>query len=94
VKWKVPSAPWLKVNTDGSIIGNYGACGGLICDHLGSFLGAFTCNLRTCYVFTAEVHAFILPLEYAAQHGWINLWLESDSTSSLLVLKNPSLVPL
>ena len=91
VNWKAPSAPWLKGNTDGSIIGNYGACGGLFRDHLGSFLDAFTSNLGTCSVFTPEVHAFILPLD-ATQHGWMNLWLESESTNALLVLKNPSLL--
>jgi len=69
VKWKTPSTPWLKVNTDGSVIGINDACGGLFRDHLGSFLGAFTCNLGTCSLFTAKVHAFILALEYAAHHG-------------------------
>ncbi|KEH22494.1 hypothetical protein MTR_7g451490 [Medicago truncatula] len=82
VKWKAPSAPWLKVNTNGYVIGINDACGSLFRDHLDSFLGAFTCNLGTCSVFTAEVHAFILALEYAALHGWRNLWF-----------KNPSLIP-
>jgi ribonuclease HI len=93
VSWKVPTAPWVKVNTDGFVIGNHGAGGGLFMDNLGTFHCAFTCNLGSCSVFTAEVHGFILALEYVAQRGWSNIWLESDYTSDLLVFKNLSLVP-
>lgn len=32
VLWKTPTAPWLKVNTDGSVIGGFAACGGLFHD--------------------------------------------------------------
>jgi len=84
----------VKVNTDGSVVANHGACGGLFRDHLGTFLGAFTCNLGGCSVFEAEVSGYILALEYAAQHGWTNVWLESDSSSALHVFKNISLVPI
>jgi len=45
VCWKAPSAPWLKVNTHGSVIGTLAACGGLFRDHRGIFLGAFACNI-------------------------------------------------
>jgi len=89
VHWKAASAPWIKVNTDGSVIGTHAACGGLFCDHRGSLLG----NIGLSTVFYAEVYGFLLALEYAAQHGWTNVWLESDSTSALLVFKNRSSVP-
>lgn len=69
VFWKAPSVPLLKVNTDGFVIGNHGACGGLFRDHLGTFLHAFTCNLGSCSIFTAEVHDFIRDMEYAAHNG-------------------------
>ena len=45
VLWKAPSSPWLKVNIDGSILGGHAACGGLFRDLLGTFLGAFFCNI-------------------------------------------------
>jgi hypothetical protein len=93
VYWKAPSAPWIKVNTDGSLIGSHAACGGLFRDHRGSLLGAFVCNIGSSTVFYAEVYAFLLALEYAVQKGWRNVWLESDSTSALLVFKNQLLVP-
>lgn len=94
VCWKPPTAPWVKVNTDGSVSASNGACGGLFRNHLGTFLGAFTCNLGRCSVFEAEVFGYILAIEFAAHHGWSNLWLESDSSSALLVFKNVSLVPI
>jgi len=38
------------------------------------------------------VSDYILALKYAAQDGWTNIWLESDSSSALHVFKNISLV--
>lgn len=94
VIWKAPSSLWLKVNTDGSVIGNHAACGGFFRDHLGSLLGAFTCNLGNDSVFNSEVMGFILALEFAAQNGWSHIWLESESTSALMVFHNIFLVPI
>jgi len=53
VCWKAPTAPWVKVNMDDSVSDSNGACGGLFRDHLGTFLGAFTCNLGQCSIFDA-----------------------------------------
>jgi ribonuclease HI len=78
-------APWVKVNTNESVCDTHGACGGLFRDHLGTFLGAFTCNMGSFSVFEVEVFGFIIALEFAAQHGWSNVWLESDSSSALQV---------
>jgi len=88
VTLKAPSTPWIKVNTNGSLIGTHAACGGLFRDHLGSLLGVFACNIGLSTVFNAEVYAFLLDLEYAAHNSWRNAWLESDSTSALMVFKN------
>jgi ribonuclease HI len=93
VLWKAPTSPWLKVKTDGSVIGGQAACGGLFRDHLGTFRGAFYCNIGFQSVFYAEVLGIILAIEYAAREGWRNIWLESDSTSALLIFSNSLLVP-
>ena len=93
VLWKSPSSPWLKVNTYGSVVGGLAACGDLFKDSLGTFLGAFSCNIGIASIFHAETLAIILAIEHAAQHGWRNLWLESDSTSALMIFSNSSLVP-
>lgn len=94
VVWKAPSSPWVKVNTDGSVVGNNAACGGLFRDHLGTCLGAFYCNLGTDTVFNSEILGYIFALEFAAQNGWYNIWIERDSTSALMVFRNSTLVPL
>jgi len=94
VLWKPPTALWLKVNTDDSVIGGYAACGGLFRDHLGTFRGAFVCNIGTQSVFYAEVMTIIFAIEYAARHGWRNIWLESDSTNALRIFSNTLLVPM
>lgn len=73
VYWKAPSAPWIKVNTNDSLIGSHAACEGLFCDHRGSLLDAFVCNIGTSTVFYAEVYAFLLALEYAAHNSWRNV---------------------
>jgi hypothetical protein len=93
VLWKAPSSPWLKVDTDASVLTGYAICGGLFRDSRGSFLGAFSCNIGVASVFHSEVFAFILAMEHAALHGWRNVLLESDSTSALLIFSNPYFVP-
>jgi ribonuclease HI len=94
VLWKTPTAPWLKVNTDGSVIGANAACGGLFRDTLGTFRGAFSCNIGSHSVFYAEVLAIIIAIEFAASKGWRHLWVESDSSSAILIFSNYSLVPI
>ena len=94
VLWKPLTAPWLKVNMDGSVIGGYAACGGQFHDHLGTFRGAFACNVGMQSVFYAEVMAIIFAIELPARHGWRNIWLESDSTNALMIFSNPLLVPI
>jgi len=94
VLWKAPTAPWLKVNTDGSVIGRFAACGGLFRDHLGTFLGAFSCNVGLQSVYYAEVLGIILVIDFAARNGWRNIWIESDSTSALMIFSNQLLVPI
>jgi len=93
VVWKAPSPLWRKVNTDGSVVANHAACGGLFRDHLGTFLGAFICYLDPDTVFSSEIQGYIFALEFAAQNGWYNIWLESDSGSALAAIKNHALVP-
>jgi len=76
------------------LISNHAACGGIFRDHLGTFLGAFSCNLGHATVFSSDVQGIIFALEFAAHHGWTNIWLESDSSIALVVFKSPSLVPI
>ncbi|XP_024632809.1 uncharacterized protein [Medicago truncatula] len=94
VLWEAPSSPWLKVNTDGSVIAGHAACGGLFRDSRGSFLSALCYNIGEASVYHSEVLAIILSMEHTSFHGWRNIWLESDSSSALLIISNSSLVPI
>jgi hypothetical protein len=94
VHWKAPSPPWLKVNTDGSVVGNHAACGSLFHDHLGTFLGAFACNLGDATVFSFEIQGFMFAPKFAAKNGWRHVWLESDFTSALMAFEQLSVVPI
>jgi len=69
VNWKAPTAGWIKVNTDGSLIGSLTSCGGIFRDHKGTYLGRFTSNLGELSIFAAELTCIILALEYAASHS-------------------------
>ena len=93
VIWKAPTHPWVKVNTDGSLLGGHASCGGIFRDHKGSFLSCFASNLGQLSFLEAEIHGFLLAMEYAAQHQWSRLWIESDSTSAVSAFKNPSVIP-
>jgi len=92
VFWKAPFPPWRKVNIDGLVVGNHAACGGLFRDHLGTFLGAFICNLGPDTVFSLEIQGYIFALDFAAQNGWYNIWLENDSASAMAAIKSHALV--
>jgi hypothetical protein len=40
------------------------------------------------------VYGIIAALEFASRKGWTHIWLESDSTSALLIFMNSLLVPI
>jgi hypothetical protein len=61
--WKPPTVNWIKVNTEGSVQNSMAACGGILCDHRGTFLGYFASNLGTTSIFEAELTGLILAME-------------------------------
>jgi ribonuclease HI len=80
-------------NTDGSVVGDTAACGGLFRDHLADHVGSFAQNIGNGSVLHAELTAIIIAMERAAAHGWQRLWIESDSRGALSAFTNPSTVP-
>jgi hypothetical protein len=93
VLWKSPPIWWYKVNTDGSVMNNVAACGGIFRDHMANHVASFAQNIVMATVLYAEIMAIILALELAAIHSWSNIWVESDSTAALGAFDNPELVP-
>ena len=46
VAWSPPIQNWVKINVDGSVIGNSAAaCGGIVRSHEGSFVATWSVNL-------------------------------------------------
>ncbi|POO02039.1 Ribonuclease H, partial [Trema orientale] len=92
VRWQLPPAGWLKVNTDGSAFGSPGlaGCGGIFRTSRGFFKGAFAIPLGKTFAFEAELAGAIHAILYAYEFGWTNLWLECDSTYLVTLLRERS----
>ncbi|KAK2652591.1 hypothetical protein Ddye_012447 [Dipteronia dyeriana] len=56
---------------------------------LSSVKGVF-CPLGVCFAFEAELAAGIYAIDYAWTFGWRRLWLESDSTFVVDILRSRS----
>ncbi|PON43417.1 Ribonuclease H, partial [Parasponia andersonii] len=95
VQWRVSLVGWLKVNTDGAAFGcpALAGCGGIFRTSRGFFKGAFAMPLGKGYAFEAELAGAIHAISYAWAFGWKHLWLESDSSYlvTLLRARSPSI---
>ena len=56
ISWKPPPHPWIKVNTDDSVLGGLetASCRGIMCNHEGVFKAAWSINLGKCSITMAE----------------------------------------
>ncbi|XP_057775188.1 uncharacterized protein LOC130994172 [Salvia miltiorrhiza] len=90
VNWWPPPAPWMKVNTDGSALGAPGniSYGGVFRDHWGWVRGCFHYKCGMGYAFEAELLAVIMAVRIARTRNWTNLWIESDSTYVVSLLRD------
>ena len=81
IKWVSPPLGWFKLNTDGSLLGNPGLAGGggVICNHLGEWVGGFSRAIDATISVQAELRALKNGLELAIDLGILNLEIEMDS---------------
>ncbi|XP_049378041.1 uncharacterized protein LOC125842768 [Solanum stenotomum] len=81
VKWIKPPDGWVKINTDGSALGNPGkiGAGGIIRDQSGKMLLAFATPLGEGSNNQAEVAATLFGMTWSLQLGYRNVILEVDS---------------
>ncbi|XP_075096253.1 uncharacterized protein LOC142174367 [Nicotiana tabacum] len=86
VLWNNPAFGEFKLNVDGCSKGNPGNAGGggILRDHLGHMVMAFTVYLGCCSNNSAEVQASKTGMRLCLDHGFNKLTIESDS---LLVLQ-------
>ncbi|KAL8463631.1 hypothetical protein ACS0TY_034328 [Phlomoides rotata] len=96
IRWQLPPLQFIKVNIDGGANGAPGRLsgGGVFRDYFGVFRGCFAVDHGTGFAFKAELATAFSAIEIAYEKGWLNLWLESDSTYVVNVLRNrQSIVP-
>jgi hypothetical protein len=85
VTWKAPTAPCLKVNTDGSVRDGLAACGAIFQDYTGSFLRGFSCRLSIPSALHSKLLAIIFVIEQVHQRGWSLVWVKTLLQNRLLV---------
>ncbi|XP_061347266.1 uncharacterized protein LOC133292825 [Gastrolobium bilobum] len=88
ITWQYPTDGSVIINIDGAVRGNPGlaACGGLIRNSQGRWLGGFAYKLGICSSFKAELWGVLRGLELAWNEGFRNIIIESDSSSVITVL--------
>jgi hypothetical protein len=88
VIWKPPLANWTKCNTDGTYTNTNAACGGIFRNHSADFLGCFAEPVGRISSFFSEFCGVLRAIEIADQLNWSNLWVETDSSLTVLAFKD------
>ena len=88
VGWDSSPEGWIKVNSDGSVVAlSKAACGGVLRNTFGDFLGGFSVNLGVCPITIAEVWGAFYGLQRACTRGFRRVVFEMDSTSAITLIK-------
>ncbi|XP_057811539.1 uncharacterized protein LOC131025771 [Salvia miltiorrhiza] len=89
VHWWPPDLNWMKVNTDGSALGAPGRifAGDVFRDHQAEVRGCFHVKGGSGFALEEELLAVIKAIAIAESRGWRKLWLESDSTYVVELLR-------
>ncbi|XP_042027173.1 uncharacterized protein LOC121774348 [Salvia splendens] len=87
IKWNPPDPPWVKLNAKGNLRDATGNArgGGIICNHRGALLKAFTTPLRVGSVLEAELSAVLRGLLLAKEFG-TTIWIELDATQVISLI--------
>ena len=94
VKWNPPDQPWIKLNTDGAFAESTGRAGGggIVRDHLGRMIAAFSTPFEANSALEAELlaihHGVSLARELAQP-----IWVESDAAQAISLAKGLSWGP-
>src|SRR5689334_1263909 len=79
IAWEMPKAGWIKINSDGSMVDDKAASGGVLRDDKGAWLHGYVRNLGSCSVVMAELWGIIDGLSLAWEQGYRRVWIETDS---------------
>lgn len=88
VKWAPPPPGCYKLNVDGSVHDGRIFAGCIVRNSLGYFVAAFTITLGRGVTLDAEVLAGMHGVVFVRLMGWTNLWVETDSTLAIKILKS------
>ncbi|KAL2969486.1 hypothetical protein AAZX31_15G084400 [Glycine max] len=92
--WRCPPNGWVCLNTDGSVFENHrngstgSACGGLVRDSSGCFLGGFTVNIGITAVTLAELWGVVHGLKLAWDLGCKKVKVDIDSGHALGLIRH------
>ncbi|GLT27441.1 hypothetical protein SLA2020_024380 [Shorea laevis] len=80
ISWEPPPHDWIKLNTDGSVIGNpgMGSCGGLFRNSQGMWIIGYTCNIGHTTALAAELWAIRDDLQTAINLHFNSIIVETD----------------
>ena len=92
VCWSKPASGWVKLNTDGSSLGNPGLAGGgdLIRDKEGKWITGFARKIGKTTSFIAELWALCDGLNMCINHSFAAVEVELDAKAIIDALANPS----
>ncbi|XP_042956358.1 uncharacterized protein LOC122292186 [Carya illinoinensis] len=81
VRWSRPLYDWVKLNTDGSSLGNSGlaGAGGVIHDHCGKLCMAYSVSLGQGSNNFAELHGVLEGIRRCYHLGYLHVEIETDS---------------
>ncbi|KAI9192845.1 hypothetical protein LWI28_028433 [Acer negundo] len=90
VIWSPPAPGWIKVNTNGAVMGSpgVGGCGGIFRNYRASVKSCFAIPLGQVFAFKTELLAASLAINFAWKYGWYRIWLESDSSFVVQLLSS------
>ncbi|KAL3534930.1 hypothetical protein ACH5RR_003391 [Cinchona calisaya] len=93
--WSPPIAGTLKLNVDGSTIGNPGLAGGggLIRRPDGSLITSFVNAFGIKNNLEAEILSLIVGLKLCLAKGWKDVWVEMDSLTVYQIICGSSHIP-
>jgi ribonuclease HI len=80
VWWRTPAIGSVKINTDGCVKDGFASGGGIIRDHAGNCITAFSASYGQCLILEAELRAIRDGILLARDLGLSNIWVEADSS--------------
>ncbi|KAL0012166.1 hypothetical protein SO802_007274, partial [Lithocarpus litseifolius] len=92
VHWSKPVNGWVKLNTDGSSLGNPGRAGGggLIRDEEGNWIVGFACKIGSTTSFLAELWALRDGLNLCLSYNFDAVEVELDAKAIVDAISNPN----